>query len=336
VRIHNHIFAAPMGDRPEGSSKCTRAPEFVVGSCVCTEREVRWSFFLLVVIITLVTISLVLFISAVRYVKSWVGEKQRLRDDVKSLSRRAGTVMRDAQQRASNTASAAAAPLNRASASPSPPTQTVPPTYRAESAYGPLPALPPPHAAPSPPPLPAETAATSKARMAAIAAADPLVHEMLESIEAARLGSCRDGFAFAIDSRGGVWAHGKTRHLARGAMGRVPGFHRVLDGDHATRDDRAHDDGDERPLDGGNPLGRGRRRRPVQVRAASPLADMLSAARRGGGYVHFRWKREMLMMAYVHPVKGTDLVLGGAVPVPRKQKAWEEANATRRAAPGRR
>ncbi|BCU03534.1 hypothetical protein [Pandoravirus japonicus] len=294
-----------MGDRPDRGSKCTRAPAFVVGSCVCTEREVRWSFFLLVVILTLVTISLVLFVSAVRYVKSWVSEKQRLRADVKALSRQASGVMRDAQQRAA----AASVPPPVADATATPPLARAPPS------------------AP-------ESAAASKARTAAVAAADPLVHEMLDAIEAVRLGSCGRGFAFAVDSRGGVWAHGKTRHLARGATGRVPGFHRVADADHtggATSGACDNDDEADGAVYGGAPVARGRRRR-----AASPLADMLGAARRGGGYVHFRWKREVLMMAYVHPVKGTDLVLGGAVPVPRKQKAWEEANAARPAAPARR
>lgn len=301
-----------MGDRPDRGSKCTRAPAFVVGSCVCTEREVRWSFFLLVVILTLVTISLVLFVSAVRYVKSWVGEKQRLRADVKALSRRASGVMRDAQQRA-----AAAAPV--------PPRETdatsAPPLARA-------------------PPSAPESAAASRARTAAVAAADPLVHEMLDAIEAVRLGSCGRGFAFAIDSRGGVWAHGKTRHLARGATGRVPGFHRVADADHTSGSTPGACEGDDETdgaVYGGAPVARARRRRAgAPARASSPLADMLGAARRGGGYVHFRWKREVLMMAYVHPVKGTDLVLGGAVPVPRKQKAWEEANAAHPAAPARR
>nr|UMO78926.1 hypothetical protein [Pandoravirus belohorizontensis] len=301
-----------MGDRPDRGSKCTRAPAFVVGSCVCTEREVRWSFFLLVVILTLVTISLVLFVSAVRYVKSWVSEKQRLRADVKAMSRQASGVMRDAQQRAAATAS-------------------VPPRATDATATPPL--------ARAPPSAP-ETAAASRARTAAVAAADPLVHEMLDAIEAVRLGSCGRGFAFAIDSRGGVWAHGKTRHLARGATGRVPGFHRVADADHtggSTSGARDSDDEADGAVYGGAPVARGRRRRGgATARASSPLADMLGAARRGGGYVHFRWKREVLMMAYVHPVKGTDLVLGGAVPVPRKQKAWEEANATRPAAPARR
>lgn len=303
-----------MGDRPDRGSKCTRAPAFVVGSCVCTEREVRWSFFLLVVILTLVTISLVLFVSAVRYVKSWVSEKQRLRADVKALSRQASGVMRDAQQRA---AAAASAPSHVPDA-----TATAPPARA--------------------PPSAPESAAASKARTAAVAAADPLVHEMLDAIEAVRLGSCGRGFAFAVDSRGGVWAHGKTRHLARGATGRVPGFHRVADADHTGGSTSgAYDCDDDHEADasvyGGAPVARGRRRRGgAPARAPSPLADMLGAARRGGGYVHFRWKREVLMMAYVHPVKGTDLVLGGAVPVPRKQKAWEEANAARPAAPARR
>ncbi|AGO83805.1 hypothetical protein psal_cds_250 [Pandoravirus salinus] len=316
-----------MGDRPDSGSKCTRAPAFVLGSCVCTEREVRWSFLLLVVIITLVTISLVLFASAVRYVKAWVGEKQRLRTDVKALSRHASGVMRDAQQRAASAPPASIDPTTTAAVTP--------------------PAHPRPRArAPSNTPSaqstrpPSASAAASKAHMAAIAAADPLVHEMLDAIEAVRLGSCGRGFAFAVDSRGGVWAHGKTRHLARGATGRVPGFHRVVDGDHtggvahATGDDEQGDAGT--PAYGGAPIAPARRRRGAHSRAPSPLADMLSAARRGGGYVHFRWKREMLMMAYVHPVKGTDLVLGGAVPVPRKQKAWEEANATRPAVPAHR
>ncbi|AVK74665.1 hypothetical protein pqer_cds_243 [Pandoravirus quercus] len=316
-----------MGDRPDGGSKCTRAPAFVVGSCVCTEREVRWSFFLLVVIITLVTISLVLFVSAVRYVKSWVSEKQRLRTDVKAMSRHASNVMRDAQQRAASTAPPLAADTTTAAMTP-------PPHPRASASA-------PPNAPTQPMQPPPESAAASKARTAAVAAADPLVHEMLDAIEAVRLGSCGRGFAFAVDSRGGVWAHGKTRHLARGATGRVPGFHRVADGDHTGGS--AYDAGDDddegdsgAAVYGGAPIARGRKRRGAQGRAPSPLADMLGAARRGGGYVHFRWKREVLMMAYVHPVKGTDLVLGGAVPVPRKQKAWEEANATRTAAPTRR
>ncbi|AJF98249.1 hypothetical protein TW95_gp1515 [Pandoravirus inopinatum] len=186
----------------------------------------------------------------------------------------------------------------------------------------------------------ARVGSSVQARTAAVAAADPLVHEMLDAIEAVRLGSCGRGFAFAVDSRGGVWAHGKTRHLARGATGRVPGFHRVADGDHTGGSAYDAGDGEEggsgTPVYGGAPIARGRKRRSAQGRTPSPLADMLGAARRGGGYVHFRWKREVLMMAYVHPVKGTDLVLGGAVPVPRKQKAWEEANASRTAAPARR
>lgn len=310
-----------MGDRPDAGSKCTRAPTFVLNSCVCTEREVRWSFFLLVVIITLVATTLALFVSAVRYVKTWVAEKQRLRSDVKALSRHASTVMRDAHQRA-----AAQSPVAPSTSTP----QTIP--TQAASRPG---ALPAPESSASRAPA---SVASSRARTAAIAAADPLVHEMLDAIEAVRLGSCGKGFAFAVDSRGGVWAHGKTRHLARGATGRVPGFHRVTDADCTAG---VGDTGaDEDAVDGSGggasgPIrgpfdGSGRRRRlaaAVAPRRANPLVDMIAAARRGGGYVHFRWKREVLMMAYVHPVKGTDLVLGGAVPVPRKQKAWEESNA---------
>nr|UMO79480.1 hypothetical protein [Pandoravirus aubagnensis] len=308
-----------MGDRPDAGSKCTRAPTFVLNSCVCTEREVRWSFFLLVVIITLVATTLALFVSAVRYVKTWVAEKQRLRAEVKALSRHASAVMRDAHQRAAaqqpSAASSATSQMNPAQLPPRTAVPSVPESSASRAPAG---------------------ASASRARTAAIAAADPLVHELLDAIEAVRLGSCGKGFAFAVDSRGGVWAHGKTRHLARGATGRVPGFHRVTDADctGGVGDSSADEDADSGssgpirgPFDGGSK----RRRRLVAStgsRRASPLVDMIAAARRGGGYVHFRWKREVLMMAYVHPVKGTDLVLGGAVPVPRKQKAWEESNAT--------
>ncbi|AVK75813.1 hypothetical protein pneo_cds_206 [Pandoravirus neocaledonia] len=302
-----------MGDRPDAGSKCTRAPTFVLNSCVCTEREVRWSFFLLVVIITLVATTLALFVSAVRYVKTWVAEKQRLRSDVKALSRHASAVMRDAHQRA---------------AAQQPPVASSATMSQADPTRVPDPSAPRASTA---------SASSSRARTAAIAAADPLVHEMLDSIETVRLGSCGRGFAFAVDSRGGVWAHGKTRHLARGATGRVPGFHRVTDADctAGVGDTGADEDVDGGGSGGSGPIrgpfdGSGRRRRLAAAaapRRPNPLVDMIAAARRGGGYVHFRWKREVLMMAYVHPVKGTDLVLGGAVPVPRKQKAWEESNA---------
>nr|UDO47826.1 DNA pol iii gamma/tau subunit-like domain [Pandoravirus massiliensis] len=320
-----------MGDRPDADSKCTRAPTFVLNSCVCTEREVRWSFFLLVVIITLVATTLALFLSAVRYVKTWVAEKQRLRAEVKALSRQASAVMRDAHQRAAAQPSAmqpSVAPYatqqgNAARSVPQMGAAPLPPQAQPPSALGGSRATP--------------ATLPSRARTAAIAAADPLVHELLDAIEAVRLGSCGRGFAFAVDSRGGVWAHGKTRHLARGATGRVPGFHRVCDADYTAGvgDAGADEDVDGSGSGGTGPVrgpfdGSGRRRRLAAAaapRRASPLADMIAAARRGGGYVHFRWKREVLMMAYVHPVKGTDLVLGGAVPVPRKQKAWEESNA---------
>lgn len=311
-----------MGDRPDAGSKCTRAPTFVLNSCVCTEREVRWSFFLLVVIITLVATTLALFASAVRYVKTWVAEKQRLRADVKALSRHASAVMRDANQRAAAqqpppTASSATSQMNHVQ---------LPLRTGVMSAHEPSASRGPTGASPS----------SSRARTAAIAAADPLVHELLDAIEAVRLGSCGKGFAFAVDSRGGVWAHGKTRHLARGATGRVPGFHRVTDADCTggvgdSSADEDTDSGSSGPIRGPFDGGSKRRRRlaaSTGSRRASPLVDMIAAARRGGGYVHFRWKRDVLMMAYVHPVKGTDLVLGGAVPVPRKQKAWEESNAT--------
>jgi hypothetical protein len=325
-------------------SQCTRAPAFVLERCVCTEKEVRWSFFLLVVTMALVAASLWLFFSAVRYVKAWVAEKERLRDEVKALSRRAGAVIRDAHQRALS-ADAASGP---ADADPFSSQQQQQQQY---SAYG-VPPYPGAGYAPlgqqqqqqqrsdaaaaSGPARPrGETPAETRARMAEAAAHDPAVHAMLDALESTRLGSCGTGFVFAFDSLGGVWAHGKTRHLARGACGRVPGFHCVGDDDLGTDPSVgtwAEDDGtgSANAPPGVLRTARGARST-ARRRFRGPLAEMMAAARRGGGYVHFRWKRETLMMAYVHPVKGTDLIMGGALPVPRNQRAWEESNATRSA-----
>lgn len=336
--------------QPTGAP-CTQAPAFILSGCVCTQRQVRWSFCLLVLTVVLVTATLALFLSAVHYVKSWVAEKRKLKADVKRLSQHASGVIREAQIRALAPASA---PEND-DTSPADweggmvgATRTEPdPLLRHDTQ--------PIHGARAQGTRrsrrsrrdfvdPTDAATATRTKTSAVAAADPLVHEMLDLLEATRLGSDRRGFVFAFDSLGGVWAHGKTRHLARGFSGRVPGFHCVDDVDFDTGDTHQIDADEEEDIEsdgrwgqggkpvGGSPLKRASKngkvpRRRRLARHKGPLADMMGAARRGGGYVHFRWKRDALMMAYVHPVKGTDLVLGGAVPVPRNQDKWETANA---------
>ena len=356
------------------ASPCTQAPAFVLSSCVCTQRKVRWSFFLLVTTIALVAICLVLFLSAVHYVKMWVAEKQRLRADVKRLSRHASRVMRESHQRAQQEPigllSAVQEPISAqmgnmfgsTAAGAEATTTRSPRSVCVVHVAGPRPVFDPSahvqqqqqqqqqqehKSAFAERRL--ESGSATRARTSAVAACDPVVHEMLDMLESVRLGSDKRGFVFAFDSQGGVWAHGKTRHLARGATGRVPGFHSVCDVDFDTDD--AHYDDDPHDVIGrshrdaagrGNPSNlvatfgqsggsSGKRHRTIHGRRPKkhfgPLADMLGAARRGGGFVHFRWKRNALMMAYIHPVKGTDLAMGGAVPVPRKHHKWEMANA---------
>jgi hypothetical protein len=124
----------------------------------------------------------------------------------------------------------------------------------------------------------------------------PAVLQWLAQLDAMRLGSDRRGFVFVVDGDSGVWAHGKARHLVGDARGlRAPGFHNMRGLD-------AH-------------------------RGDKPFARALRAAKRGGGFVHFLWKKERLMVAFACPVRGTDLVVCGAIPVPRNQLLWERQHA---------
>ena len=212
--------------------------------CVCTEKEVRFTFTYMLALLAIVVGTVVLFVSTVRGVRRWAREKRALKDQVKQLARATASMLEQ----------------------------------RARSADG-----APPHQ-------------------------DPVVLRWLDDIEGAHPGEgaheggaargrrCRKGagFFFVIDTDGRVWAHGKAPHLARGPLGRTPGLH------------------DLRDLD-------------VPQAHTTPVADIVRAAKRGGGYVRFRWKRDQPLLAYVAPVAGTRLILGGAVPPPcSSHHPWEE------------
>jgi len=126
---------------------------------------------------------------------------------------------------------------------------------------------------------------------------DPRLARWMEMLETVALGPERNGFMFVMDRQGGVWAHGKNPLLALGCGNRrEPGFHSL------------------RGLD--NP-----------VQHSTPTANIVRTATKGGGFVYFRWNDcNMLLLSYVRPVCGTDLIVGGALPIPHSQRVWEETS----------
>ena len=145
---------------------------------------------------------------------------------------------------------------------------------------------------------------------------DGVVLGWMEDLEACKVADEPKSFLFALDGVGGLWAHGAAPCAAKGKVERVPGLHGVgttsRGSDATVRFTDPYMGGEEEP-DGGK---------------RTTVHDVLTMARRGGGFAHFRLDGG-LMLAYVCPVRGTDLVLGGALPVPHAQKVWEESNWSR-------
>lgn len=193
-----------------------------INRCICTERQVRNSFMVLIFIFGIVIVTLSLYFAAMRYVKKWINEKITLKTLAKKLSKDTADKLNQVQNEM-----------------------------------------------------------------------DPIVLNWFENLESYVVGKNEDGFIFLIDSNGKVWAHGKAKHLVRGSHSRVAGFYSV----------KQLDDEDE-----------------------TPISNIITASKRGGGYVHFIWKKGLLMISYVCPVVGTDLTLGTVIPVPKHQRIWEERN----------
>ena len=111
-------------------------------------------------------------------------------------------------------------------------------------------------------------------------------HGWIDAIESLRPGNDSRGYLFLLDSSGRVYAHGGAPHLSTKGNGR-----RLI----AFQNLKQLDDRNERD---------------------APIIEMIRTSKRGGGYVYFRWKGDRRMISYVSPVRGTNLLLGGAIPVP--------------------
>lgn len=115
---------------------------------------------------------------------------------------------------------------------------------------------------------------------------DPRVKELLSALEMrSPIHDHPESFYFVLDSDGKVWAHGKARHL---------GSNR----NNSTRRSNANNG-----------------ERPKFQRNDGQLNDLLDIADQGGGFVTFAWKHDRRVLAYVRPVKGTDLVLGAGIQI---------------------
>ena len=52
-----------------------------------------------------------------------------------------------------------------------------------------------------------------------------------------------------------------------------------------------------------------------------PVSRCIGAARKGGDFVHYRARNNRVHLAYAYPVSGTNLIVVGALPVPRHSSA---------------
>lgn len=360
--------------RSSGKGPCTLAPRFVLRQCVCSGKNVRYMFSMLAITIALVILTVVMFLTTVKQVKTWVNAKHQLKRDVRRLAARAAKVMNAAHksQMAEDDADDSSIDENvqgavgdgrKTDKQNGNQSQAIHGVaygairYDQLEALGAMPSRPKPeqrrrqNSGPRPSkwkggPNDDAKQRTSYGRkqrafMFDLATTNDSVMQLLDDIESVSLGHDGRGFMFAIDTSGGVWAHGKTRHLARGVGGRVPGFHSLSAGvaNRANAPPRSV-------------LGKGRRgtsgasandrehasptallSSDLQAPTLSAVAaDIVSTARCGGGYASFRWKRNTLMVAYVCPVKGTDLILVGALPVPKRHLLWERSQSAKRVA----
>ena len=137
---------------------------------------------------------------------------------------------------------------------------------------------------------------------------DPSLLSHLDSLESQKINGHPKSFTFVIDNNGQVWAHGKASHLSpqkttgqtptttTSSTSAFPKFQNILDMDDVKG-------------------------------KVTPISNMIRTSKKGGGYVPFRWKKNRLMLCYVYPVSGTNLIVGGAIPIPKGQKIWETKNA---------
>lgn len=117
-------------------------------------------------------------------------------------------------------------------------------------------------------------------------ATDPRIKELLSALETrSPIADHPESFYFVLDGDGKVWAHGKAPHL---------GSNR---GNSTRRNNNNNGD------------------RPKFQRNDGQLNELLDVADQGGGFVTFAWKHDRRVLAYVRPVKGTDLVLGAGIQI---------------------
>jgi hypothetical protein len=156
-----------------------------------------------------------------------------------------------------------------------------------------------------------KTAGLVTSRKAADPTRDEGVLAWMADLERRRMPGQPESFLFVLDSAGGLWAHGVEPCSERGKP--VSGWdgHDACGGD----GDGDGDDYDEDDKDGGG----------WRTPPCTTVSDVVCVCRRGGGFVHFR-RDGRLMVAHVCSVRGTDLLLGGAMAVPHNQRGWEEAN----------
>lgn len=250
---------------------------WAINECICTEKQVRFSFVVVLFIIGFVLFTLIFYYRTTKLVKEWVTEKRNLKLLAKRLAKETATKLSTPHDFESprsineDTNSSGVTPLAPAVTDQSTPQQNFY-DYGASPNYDPLYYN-----------IPEEEKLESPS-------------EWLERLEATKVGSKRNGFVFLIDSDANVWAHGQAQHLAKDGTKRLPGFYNVkdLDEPYATN--------------------------------ASPISSILRAGKKGGGYVHFRWKKNKLMMGYVCPVPKMNLILGVTIPIPKSQTVWEEAS----------
>lgn len=110
----------------------------------------------------------------------------------------------------------------------------------------------------------------------------------------------RGGFFFLIDQKGEILAHSGAKHLGWIARtSRQPASNSF-------------------PVTTSTPLVSSvYNLDAISQRSTLPLREILTVAQRGGGFVYFRWRHEQNYLAYVFPIFGTELIMGGAIPVPQ-------------------
>lgn len=51
----------------------------------------------------------------------------------------------------------------------------------------------------------------------------------------------------------------------------------------------------------------------------TPISDMIRVAKKGGGFVYFKWKKDRPMISYSHPSNKSDLILVGVLPMTQRK-----------------